>query len=98
MRQRLPNRRPGDVVTFQVDQVTYHATVSWFEDGRPAEVFMSGGKPGSGVDTCARDLGVTISIALQMGADIEVIKKALTRHQDGTGVGPLGWLLDMVSP
>jgi len=59
--------------------IAYTATVSWFGDGRLAELFLNNHKAGSQADTSARDAAITLSLALQHGADAETIRKALCR-------------------
>jgi hypothetical protein len=46
------------------------------------------------VDTNARDSAIVLSFALQHGADIESIRKALSRDSRGRALGPLGAALD----
>ncbi len=83
MRQRLPNRRLSETFALQSDGITYAASISRFDDGRVGEVFLTTNKHGSAADTAARDAAIAASIALQYGADIETIRKALCR--DGKG-------------
>jgi hypothetical protein len=54
-------------------------------------------KAGSDADSAARDSAITASIAMQFGADIETIRKALCRDALGRAVGPLGAALDMLA-
>jgi hypothetical protein len=51
---------------------------------------------GSHADTAARDAAITCSIALQFGADIETIRRALCRDGRGHASGPLGVALDIL--
>jgi hypothetical protein len=55
------------------------------------------GKPGSPIEAIARDAAVTVSIALQFGADLETIKQALTKDHDGGPATPLGAALDAIA-
>jgi len=45
----------------------------------------------------ARDAAIATSFALQYGADIEAIRRALCRNEDGTASGPLGCALDIIT-
>jgi hypothetical protein len=45
----------------------------------------------------ARDAAICCSIALQFGADIETIQKALCRDSLGRPSGPLGAALDLIA-
>jgi hypothetical protein len=93
-RRRLPNRRASESFAFEAAGLRYTATVSRFADGSVGEVFLT--KVNSRADVNARDAAVVVSIALQYGVPIEVIRKALMRNADGTASGPLGAALDLI--
>ena len=95
-RARLPNRRPAETFEIEVAGLRYLATISRFPDGRLAEIFLSNHKTNSGADVHARDSAIVTSIALQHGADPEVICRALCRDSQGNASGPLGAALDFV--
>ena len=95
-RDYLPNRRASETVRFDHDGARYQCSSSRFPDGRLAEVFISAGRVGSGLNIMARDLAVVTSLALQYGVPLEVIKSALEQELDGTQRGPLGTLLRMI--
>ncbi len=95
-RQRLPNRRASETFALECAGLSYVATISRFPDGRLGEIFLSNHKAGSAADTAARDGAIACSIALQCGADIEVIRRALCRDSQGRASGPLGAALDLV--
>jgi len=96
-RARLPNRRPSESFEFEVADLRYTATVSRFPDGRIGELFLSNHKSNSGADTAARDAAITFSLAVQHGADPEVIRRALCRDHTGRASGPLGAALDILA-
>jgi ribonucleoside-diphosphate reductase alpha chain len=97
-RDRLPNRRTHEVITFVHAGFAYTAGVGRFGDGRLAEVFLTAdAKGGSIVESWARDAAVLASIALQCGAEPEVIRGALTRDHTGEAAGPVGKLLDLLA-
>src|SRR5262249_17488247 len=93
-RQRLPNRRVFEIT---VAGLRYTASFSKFADGRIGELFLSNHKSNSAADTNARDSAITFSIAVQCGADPEVIRKALSRDSQGRATGPLGSALDAIT-
>lgn len=95
-RLALPNRRPSLSIAFRHGSIDFHGTVSYGAGGYITEVFLSGGKPGSEVEAAARDCAVIASLAIQHGAPLETIRKALTRLDDGSAAGPLGALLDII--
>lgn len=61
------------------------------------ELFINAGKTGTGMETMSRDAAVLISIALQHGAPIETMRRAITRNVDGSPQGPIGRLLDLLA-
>jgi hypothetical protein len=88
-RERLPDRRVNETFSLQSEALSYTATVSRFADGRVGEIFLSNHKSGSAADVNARDAAIACSIALQCGADLETIRKALCRDSRGRASGPL---------
>jgi ribonucleoside-diphosphate reductase alpha chain len=96
-RRRLPDRRASETFSLQCNGLDYTATISRFDDGRLGEIFLTNHKAGSHADTAARDSAIVCSFALQFGADVEVIRKALCRDARGNASGPLGVALDMLA-
>lgn len=96
-RERLPNRRGNESFGFECGAMSYVATVSRFDDGRLAEIFIANHKCGSDADAAARDSAVVCSIALQHGVDVETIRRALLRDSRGNPSSPLGMALDILT-
>jgi hypothetical protein len=96
-RQRLPNRRACESLDFEHAKQRFSLTVGRFSDGRPAEIFLSSRHVGSPIEAIARDAAVTVSIALQFGADLETIRQALTKDHDGSAATVLGAALDILT-
>jgi ribonucleoside-diphosphate reductase alpha chain len=100
MRERLPDRRRCETFDFSVSVGTavlkYTATVGHYADGRVGELFLNNHKSNSTADTNARDAAIAFSFAVQHGANIEDIRKALCRETDGRASGPLGAALDLL--
>jgi hypothetical protein len=94
-RERLPNRRLNESFTFEVNGLRFTATISRFADGRIGELFLNNHKSGNASDTNAR--AIVLSFALQCGADLETIRKALCRDSKGQALGPLSAALDLLS-
>lgn len=103
-RQRLPNRRPA--ITEEVaagDAAALTATIGFDPAGRPAEVFLSGGKDGSGLAALLADAAVVISIALQHGIPARSLRKSIARLPediDGPATipaSPIGAALDLIA-
>jgi hypothetical protein len=97
VRRKLPFRRASLNFKFECAGMAYTATVSQFSDGQIAEIFLGNHKTGSHADTAARDSAVVASIALQYGAPLDVIRKALLRDPRGVASGPLGVALDQIA-
>ena len=80
-RKRLPNRRFAESFELEVEGIPYTATVGRFPDGTIGELFLNNQKSNS---------------ALQHGADLETIQRALCRDSQGRASGPLGAALDVI--
>jgi hypothetical protein len=96
-RERLPNRRHCETFSFECAGMRDTASLAYFADGRLAEIFLSNHKNGSAADTNARDAAIVTSLALQHGAPLEVIRKALCRNSTGIANGPLAVALDLIA-
>lgn len=95
-RRRLPNRRASESFNVEANGMAFTVTISRFGDGALAEIFITNHKAGSHADISARDAAVTASIALQYGAPVDVLRKALIRDARGVASGPLGAALDTI--
>jgi hypothetical protein len=93
----LPSRRMAETFGLECAGLSYICTIGRFGDGRIAEIFLSNHKSNSAADTAARDAAIVCSLALQHGADIETIRKALCRDSQGRASGPLGAALDYIA-
>jgi hypothetical protein len=96
-RERLPNRRPSETFSFELNGLRFTATVSRFPDNRVSELFVDNHKAGSAVGTLVRDAAIIFSFAVQHGADIETIRHALCRDSQGRALGPIGQALDLIA-
>jgi hypothetical protein len=82
-RQTLPNRRRCETLEIEHAGHRFSLTFSRYNDGRPAEIFLSSRHIGSPLEAIARDAAVTVSLALQHGAPLSRICSALTKDHDG---------------
>jgi hypothetical protein len=96
MRQRLPNRRGAETFELELGGLQYTCTIGRFADGSIAELFLSNHRANSAADVSARDAAITFSVAVQHGANPEVIRRALCRDANGRASGPLGAALDRI--
>jgi hypothetical protein len=94
MRERLANRRFSETFSFECHGINYTATVSYFGDGRLAEIFLGNGKIGSHADAAARDSAIVASLALQHHVPLTTLQHALLRDVRGVAESPLGAALD----
>lgn len=98
MRNPLPNRRVG--VTFKFEHQTdggvqkFHVTVGFYTDGTPGELFINTHKAGGEYNTFVSDAAVAISLALQHGCPLDVIRSSMKRNPNGSPMGLLSHLLD----
>jgi hypothetical protein len=97
MRERLANRRLSESFLFEWNGMCFTATISRFDDGRLAEIFLGNGKAGSHTDAAAKDSAIICSLALQHGVALETIKHALLRNSHGVAESPLGAALDRLT-
>ena len=97
MRERLPNRRASLFFDYRSMGMPFTASVSHYDDGRIAELFIDNHKQGSAVGTLVRDLAITFSFAVQHGARAEDIRRALCRDSSGKPLGPLTAALDLLA-
>ena len=99
----LTNRRPA--ITFEFEHsfdpaskrpLTFLASVGCYASGDIGEVFLNSTKLSSESDAYARDAAIAISFALQHGATVSEMKRAMTRNSDGNPSSPIGKLLDLL--
>jgi hypothetical protein len=96
-RRRLPDRRLCESFTYEVNGLRFTATVGRFADGTIGELFVNNHKAGNQSDTNARDSAIILSFALQHGADLDAIRRALCRDSSGNALGPIGKALDLLA-
>jgi len=98
MRESLPNRRSATNLNFEHETMRYILTFSRFADGRIAEIFLNTSmKAGSMADVSVQDGAVLVSLALQHGCPIQIMKDAIKRNPNGTPQSPLGMAIDIIS-
>jgi len=96
-RETLPPRRPAETFEFVHAGHLYTGSVGFYADGRVGEVFLTATKSGMPLQAIARDAAVVLSIALQHGASLETILKAVTRDEAGFAAGACGALVDALA-
>lgn len=97
MRETLPTRRLANTTTFEHEGLKYILTFSCFPNGEVAEVFLNTEmKSGSLADISVQDGAVLLSLALQHGCPVSVLREAVKRDPQGKAQGPLGQAIDVV--
>jgi ribonucleoside-diphosphate reductase alpha chain len=96
-RERLQNRRRCESFEFSHAGLTFTLCAGFYLNDKIGEIFLSSNKPGSSIAEIARDAAITVSIALQHGADLETIRQALTKDANGEPATLLGRALDALA-
>ncbi|TSD89089.1 hypothetical protein FFK22_008900 [Mycobacterium sp. KBS0706] len=99
-RDRLPQRRQSDTITFDHGGFSYVATIGYRPepDGRIGEIFLDSGKTGTALSIATKDAAIAVSLALQHGCTIETLRGAFLRNADGTAAGVMACLFDLLAP
>ena len=93
-RAELPNRRAQESFEFEYQGIGYTMSLGRFENGPLAEVFVECAKSTSDYESLARDSAVIISIALQHGVPLQIMRSAVTRLNGGRPASLTGRMLD----
>lgn len=100
-RRHLPQRRHCRTfkLKFGKHARTMHITVGYYglDDKEPGEIFISGSKSGEEFEAICRDSAVLLSLCLQHGVALEVIKSAITRNADATPSTIVGAVVDKLA-
>ena len=93
-RKRLDNRRRSETFVLRFWNDKFHVTVGYYGGNDPGEVFVAGSKSGAQLDSVCRDGAVMLSLAMQYGIPLEVIRDALTRESNGEPSTIIGAIVD----
>lgn len=100
MRNRLPYRRHSFNFTFHFGGEQYDVTCGLYPDNTIGELFINrlitrtSAKVGTLLDGVCRDAALLTSLALQHGADLDNIRHAITRDDDGDPSTIIGAIID----
>jgi hypothetical protein len=99
-RRTLPARRYAEAFELRHGgkAATFHVCLGYYPDGRVGEVFITGSKSGTEVEANVRDGAILVSLALQHGVPLAVMRNAITREGDGTASTIIGRVLDTLVP
>jgi ribonucleoside-diphosphate reductase alpha chain len=84
--RRLPDRRNSITHKFRIQGKSVYLTVGLYEDGAPAEIFITTNKLGSSMQGSIAAWGMVFSVALQSGVPLE----RLVRKHTGMRFEPSG--------
>jgi hypothetical protein len=93
-RQRPPNRRGDELLSFEHDRIRYTAGIGRFVDGGGTKIFRNVAKHGPALDVNARAAAVAASV--HHGCPVDILRQAVNRNSDGSGSGPLACALDLL--
>jgi hypothetical protein len=97
MRRVLPHRRHCETETIHWADKSWTFSVGYFEDGNPAEIFVTGVKAGSDMEALARDACVAVSIAIQHGTPIAALGRAMLADASGAPSSLIGAIVSHLS-
>lgn len=98
----LPNRRNCETTTVVFAGEKYHITTGFYPDGNPGEIFINrvrdkaAARLGEQLDGVCRDGAILLSFALQHGASLKAISRAVTRNDDNEPSTIVGAIVDMM--
>jgi hypothetical protein len=96
-RQKLPSRRGALVINLMHWGQPLTATIGFYEDGRPSELFLDPPKYSNDFANLARDAALVISLALQHGITVEEMRDGVGRTEAGVPHSVLGTALDALA-
>jgi len=76
----------------------YEITVSFFDDGKPAETFVRLDMfvRSNPLEHMVADAAVAVSLGLQYGVPADVMRKAFLREDNGEPMSIFGKIMDMI--
>jgi ribonucleoside-diphosphate reductase alpha chain len=97
-RKGLPQRRHCETFDMQYGDLRgkFSVSIGRYPDDTIGEVFISGLKAGSELDSVTRDGAILLSLCLQHGVSMELIQRALTRNLDGGPSTIIGAVVDRI--
>lgn len=96
-RNILPQRRAAENFAVEQDGQRAVVTIGYYPDGSVGEVFINAPKVGSSLESTARDGAVLISLGLQYGVPLDVMRHAITRNTDGSASTIVGAAIDKLA-
>jgi hypothetical protein len=97
-RERLPDRRSAETLTFEHNGASFTITAGRYDDGRIGEIFMNAAHANSALDAIISDAAIAVSFALQHGCGLDDIRHAMKRNTAGKASSPIGDAIDRIMP
>jgi hypothetical protein len=95
-RFRLPNRRESTIEDLYFNGERYHISYSTL-GGKVWEIFISGPRAGTDLYAICCTAATLVSLALQHGVPLEVMREAALRDKEGNPVEIVGAVLDVLA-
>jgi DNA-binding transcriptional regulator YdaS (Cro superfamily) len=83
-----------EVVEFWWNWIRFRARIGRDPDGKLREIVLQSDKPGSQLDTVARDGAIMVSLLLKEGIPLDTIRSSLTRDEQGLPTSAIATALD----
>lgn len=103
-RETLPERRRSETLKLThlnpntgFAEHEYYATIGYYDDGRPGEIFLDWRDMSATLANLARDAALIMSIAIQYGVPIEAMRKSVGRTDAGLPHTVMGTALDLLA-
>ena len=95
----VPDTRRANATFAMVwQQRAYAVTLGYLQDHRTSiEVFVSAAKTASDLEALARDAAIIMSFAMQYGAPLGALARAVSRGEGGAPASVIGAVLDGVA-
>jgi hypothetical protein len=95
-RTHLPSRRRAVAEEIIHRDARYRVHVGFFQDDKPAELFINAQRQNSTLDAFAGDSAILVSLLLQHGITPREIGHSLKRSPDGTPASVIGAAIDVL--
>lgn len=95
-RHLLPDRRSCEHIKFNYGSLDWIISIGRFDDGSVSECFINCSHAENELQCVARDASVVLSIAFQYHISPEVLRRSVTRLENGKPASIIGEILDLI--
>lgn len=98
-RRALPQRRHCETFNLDFRGAPFEVSVGFYDRAgtEPGEIFISGPKSGADFEGVCRDSAILLSLAIQHGVPLDVIRGAVTRNEDNSPATIVGAIVDRLA-